>query len=300
MVHARTLHTMLFFSDRGKVYSQKVYQIPEANRSDRGTPIINVLPLDGGERITAVVDVPDFEQASYCVLATMKGKLKRLELKELSAVRPSGLIAMGLDNGDELGWACVTSGKDDVIIVTANGQSLRFPEDSVRAMGRQAAGVRGIRLKKGDRVVSMQVIETGGYLLLVTEKGYGKRTAVDEYPVKGRGTGGVTTINQSHLPKIGKVASGRIVQEDDEITVISSNGMVLRIRVKSINPTGRATRGVRIMDVVAEDSVASLARILLEDIPVIPELVPELIPELVPDNDVIDIIADENEKDAEA
>ncbi len=271
MVHARTLHNMLFFSDRGKVYSQKVYQIPEANRSDRGTPIINILPLDGGERITAVVAVPDFDQASYCILATVKGRIKRLALSELASVRPSGLIAMTLDSGDELGWACITSGEDDIIMITANGQSLRIPEDSVRPMGRQAAGVRGMRLKKNDLMVSMQVVEENAYLLLVTENGFGKRTAVNEYPVKGRGTGGVTTINQSHLSKIGKVASGRIVQEEDEVTVITSAGMVLRIRVKSINPTGRATRGVRMMDVAEGDTVASLARILPEENSVVVE-----------------------------
>jgi len=267
MVQTRTLHTLLFFSDRGKVYSQKVYQLPEANRSDRGTPVINVLPLDSGERITAAVAVPDFEQASYCILATKKGRLKRLPLAELATVRPSGLRAINLENGDELGWACITSGKDDLILVTANGQSLRYHEEAVRAMGRQAAGVRGIRLRKEDSLVAMQIIEPNSYLLLVTERGYGKRTAVEEYPIKGRGTGGVTTITQSALSKIGRVAAGRIVCDEDEVTVISSAGMVLRLRVKSINPTGRSTRGVRMMDVHEGDNVAALARILIEEDP---------------------------------
>ena len=269
MLQTRTLHSLLFFSDKGKVYSQKIYQIPEANRSDRGTPVINILPLDGGERITAVAAVADFEQASYCILATANGKIKRLPIVELSSIRPSGLRAMNLDEGDELGWACVTSGKDDIMLVTANGQSLRIPEDTVRAMGRQAAGVRGMKLKKKDRLVSMQVIEPDSYLMLVTENGYGKRTRVTEYPVKGRGTGGVTTINQSQLSKIGKVAAGRIVCENDEITVISSAGIVLRMKVKDINPTGRATRGVRIINLQEGDSVAGLARILTEETPVV-------------------------------
>ena len=267
MVQTRTLHTLLFFSDSGKVYSQKVFQIPEANRSDRGTPIINVLPLDGRERITATVAVPDFDQASYCILATKKGRLKRLPLAELASVRPSGLRAINLEEGDELGWACITSGKDDLILVTANGQSLRYHEDAVRAMGRQAAGVRGIKLRKNDSLVAMQIIEPNSYLLLVTEHGYGKRTAVEEYPIKGRGTGGVTTITQSALSKIGRVAAGRIVCDEDELTVISSAGMVLRLRVKSINPTGRSTRGVRMMDVHEGDTVAALARILVDEEP---------------------------------
>ncbi len=265
LTHARTLDTLLFFSDRGKVYSEKVYQIPDANRSDRGIPITNLLSLDQGERITAAVAVPDFEAASYCTMATINGRIKRVALEEFISVRSAGLVAITLEEGDELGWVRLTTGKDEIVLVTAKGQALRISEDEVRSMGRQAAGVTGIRLAKGDRVAAMEVVEPEGYLLVVTTQGFAKRTALSEYPIKGRATGGVATIDQKNLPKIGEIAVARVVQEEDEITVISANGMVLRQKVKTISPTGRTTRGIHFMDLAKGDSVASLARISAAD-----------------------------------
>ncbi len=265
LVHARTLDTVLFFSDRGKVYSEKVYQIPDANRADRGIPITNLLSLDQGERITASVVVPNFEAASYCTMATVNGRVKRVALAEFTNVRSAGLIAITLEEGDELGWVRLTTGKDEIILVTAMGQALRISEDEVRPMGRQAAGVTGIRLAKGDRVAAMEVVEPEGYLLVVTSRGFAKRTALREYTTKGRATGGVATIDQKNLSKIGEIAVARVVQEEDEITVISANGMVLRQKVKTISPTGRTTRGIHFMDLAKGDSVASLARISAVD-----------------------------------
>ena len=184
LLPARTLDTLLFFSDRGKVYSEKAYQIPDADRTGRGNPVVNVLALDAGEAITAVVPVPDFRAAEYCMMATRSGQIKRVALAEFAAVRPSGLIAITLDHGDELGWVRLTHGDSEVILVTERGQALRFVEDEVRSMGRTAAGVNGIRLDDGDLVASMEVIESGADLFIVTTRGYGKRTSLNEYPVK--------------------------------------------------------------------------------------------------------------------
>jgi DNA gyrase subunit A len=265
LIPGRSLHTILFFSDRGKVYAEKAYQIPDAGRTDKGIPIINVLALDQGEQITAAVAVPEFESARYCTMATQKGRIKRVSLAEFASVRPSGLIAMGLEEGDRLGWVRLTRGTDDVILVTEGGQALRMSEEEVRPMGRQASGVNGINLRPGDLVTSMEVVEPDGYLMVITTLGYGKRSPLNEYPLKGRATGGVTTIDQKNMDKIGRIASARVVQDDDEITSISSGGTVLRQKVKEINPLGRATRGVHLMNLVKGDTVASLARLLAEE-----------------------------------
>jgi len=261
MMASRTLETVLFFSDRGKVYSEKAHQIPEAGRADRGSPAINILGLDAGERITAAVSVPSFDQASYCTLATARGKIKRVELSEFASVRPSGLIAMTLEAGDELGWARLTSGKDEILLVTQDGQSLRMDEKEIRPMGRPAAGVNGINLKNDDRITSMEVVEPDGYLLVITEKGFGKRTLLSEYPARGRATGGVMTIDQHSMDKIGKIAAAHVVQTSDEITVISSSGQTVRLKVSQVSISGRATRGVHLMDMQAGDAVASVARL---------------------------------------
>ena len=269
---ARTLDTILFFSDRGKVYSEKAYQIPDADRSARGIPIVNVLSLEPGETITAAVTVPDFVAAEYLTMATRNGKVKRMELCELSAVRPSGLIAITLESSDELGWARLTHGDDEIILVTEQGQALRFAEASVRPMGRSAGGVNGISLERGDYVASMEVVEPDGDLLLVTKHGFGKRTPLAEYPPKGRATGGVIAIDQKALATVGAVAAARVVQGDreaapgDDLTIISASGVVLRTRVESVRRAGRNTRGVLIMSLEAGDQVVSLARIAAADL----------------------------------
>ena len=266
MIHARTLHTVLFFSDRGKVYSQKAHQIPEAGRADRGVPIINLLALGGDEHITAAVAVPGFDtSAAYFTMVTAKGRTKRVQLNEFINVRPSGLIAIGLEGKDELGWVRLTSGEDDIIIVTQRGKALRISENEIRPMGRQAGGVTGIRLHPGDKVAAVEVVEPGSCLLLVTEHGFGKRTRIEDYPEKGRATGGVTTIDQKTLELTGLIASARVVQDDDEITAMTSAGMVLRLKVNTVRPSGRATRGLHLMDVASGDSVVSMARLKPED-----------------------------------
>jgi DNA gyrase subunit A len=267
LIPARTLDTILFFSDRGKVYSEKAYQIPDVGRTARGIPMVNVLTLEPGETITAAVPVPNFDDARYCTMATIKGRIKRVALSEFASVRPSGLIAISLAEGDALGWVRLTQGSDDIIIVTEKGQALRFSESEVRPMGRPAAGVAGIRLKAKDQVVGMEVVEPGGDLLVVTTQGYGKRTPLSEYPAKGRATQGVLSVAQDALRKIGNITVARVVQpKEDSITLMSANGIVLRTRVETVTQSSRATRGVRIMELQDGDSVASLARISAADL----------------------------------
>ncbi|MCC6146991.1 MAG: DNA gyrase subunit A [Anaerolineaceae bacterium] len=261
LLHARTLDTILFFSSYGKVYSEKAYQIPDANRTDRGIPIVNLLSLEGGEKITAAVPVRDFGMAGYCTMVTTHGRIKRVALSEFSNVRNSGLIAMGLDAKDELGWVRLTTGKDEIVLVTSQGQALRIAESDVRSMGRQAAGVTGIKLAKNDRLASMEVVEPEGYLMVVTAKGYGKRTPLSEYTAKGRATGGIRTIKKDSAAEIGEVAAARVVRKADEVTIISTAGMVVRMKVSSVSSSGRASRGVRLVNVAAGDTVATLARI---------------------------------------
>ncbi len=262
LIPARTLHTVLFFTDRGKVYSAKAYQIPETRRTAKGTAIINLLHLEPGERVTAAVAVPDFAQAEYCFMATRQGVVKRVALEEFAAVRPSGLIAISLKEGDALEWVRLTRGQDDILLVTAQGRALRFREDEVRPMGRQATGVTGIRLKADDRVVAMDVVEPDGYLMVVTEKGYGKRTPLSQYPRKHRATQGVRTLAAGATAKVGLIVAARVVQEKDHLTLISAGGIVLRTRVADVSAMGRAARGVRLMRLQPEDSVASVARLV--------------------------------------
>ena len=261
LLSGRSLQTVLFFSDKGKVYAEKAYNLPDSSRTDKGIPIVNVLNVDQDEHITAAVAVPDFEGVQFCTMATAKGRVKRVSLSEFSSVRPSGLIAIGLGEGDELGWVRLTRGDDDIILVTEQGQSLRVSEKQIRSMGRTASGVTGIKLRKDDQVAAMEVVEPGGYLMIITTGGYGKRTALDEYPAKGRATGGMATTDKKSLSIIGKIAAARVVQLEDELTLISTGGTVLRVKVSSLNPTGRSTRGVRMMNLTKGETVVSLARL---------------------------------------
>jgi len=266
LIPARSLDTMLFFSDKGKVYSERVYQIPDADRTARGIPLVNILSLDATEKVTAAIAVSNFSAHGYCVLATARGRVKRVVLEEFAAVRPSGLIAMSLDEGDQLGWARITNGNDEVIFVTENGQALRFNENKIRSMGRQAAGVAAIKLKKDDAVTSMDVVEQDGSLLVVTSTGYGKQTPLKEYSAKGRATGGIATIDQKALKEIGKIVSARVVQKADDLTIITSNGVAIRIKNKDVKQAGRATKGVHLIKPQDGDYVASVARIAAEDL----------------------------------
>ncbi|MEI7990514.1 MAG: DNA gyrase subunit A, partial [Chloroflexota bacterium] len=255
MFPAHMHDTLLFFSDKGKVYSTKAYQVPETSRTGKGVTIRNVLDIGDEEKVTAAIAVPNFEIAAYCTLATANGRMKRMALSELSSSRRTGVTVIGLDEGDELGWVRLTSGKDEIILVSEMGQALRFSEQDVRTMGRTAGGVAGMKFRGNDRLTGMEIVEPGGYLLVVTTLGFGKRTPLEEYSTTSRGALGVRTINPKTLATIGKVAVARVVQETDELTMISINGIVMRTEVKKIAEHSRATKGVRLMAIGAGDSL---------------------------------------------
>ncbi len=267
LIPARTLDTVLFFSDRGKVYSSRAYHIPEASRTSRGLPIVNVLNIDPVEKITAIVPVADFKEAKYCSMATQKGFIKRVDLSEFDSVRPSGLIAINLKDDDRLGWVQLTSGKDDLIMITRKGYALRFQEKDVRPMNRPAMGVIGIRLREDDQLVAMDVVEKGGDLLVITDRGFGKRTELKSYPVRGRATMGVLTTDKKALKIIGDITAARVVQPElDQITVITAMGTVMRTKADTISQYNRVARGVSIMQMREDDVVVAIARFDASDL----------------------------------
>ncbi len=256
----RTLHHILFFSDKGKVYHVRAYEVPEADRAARGVPLVNLINLAENEKITAALSVREFTPNSFCTMCTVHGRMKRVNMTEFEAVRPSGIIAISLERGDMLGWVHATNGTQDVIIVSARGRALRFRESKARTMGRTAGGVGAIRLREGDYVASMDVIVPRGELLVVTEKGYGKRTPLIQYPVKGRNTGGVRTIADRY-EETGPIVAARVVMPEDEITLISAGGIALRTAVENVRAAGRSTLGVRVISLDDGDRLASLARL---------------------------------------
>lgn len=252
---ANTMDDLLFFTDRGKVYQIKAHELPDASRTAKGLPLVNLISLEPGEQVTSVLAVPDFEKAEYLIMATVRGKIKRTSIKEYSQVRSNGLIAIGLEEGDELGWVAMTQGHEDVLLTTARGQTIRFRQEEVRPMGRPATGVIGIALAEGDRVVSMDLVQENAALLVVTAQGYGKRTSLDEYPVKGRATGGVITIR---LRPGDEVAVAHVVHENSLLTIITESGMVMRTEASGISMFGRNTQGVTIVSLAPNDHVAAL------------------------------------------
>ena len=261
--------TILFFSDRGKVYSCVAYEIADTERDKKGTLIQSLLPLEGGERITAILALPEEQvdrEEGYFVLATSQGKVKRVEQGEFMDVRYSGLIAMNVLDGDSLRWVKWTNGDQQIVMASANGQSILFHEAEVRAMGRQAAGVMGMRLAKGDEVVGMDVVgDHHTHVLVVTKNGYGKRSPIAEYRQQGRFGFGVRTLKRNQ--RTGPVTAVRCIRDDDDIMfisrngvmLISKNGIVLRTQVSEIRETGRNTQGVKLMNLDEGDHVAGIA-----------------------------------------
>jgi DNA gyrase subunit A len=259
LVSANTHDTLLFFTDHGKVYQTRVYQVPDAGRTAQGMLLAGILAVDPNERVTAMVSIPDFDEARYVIMITKLGRAKRVSLSEFDSVRPSGLIAIRLYEDDELGWVRLTQGSDEVMLVTEQGKSIRFSEKDVRPMGRTAAGVIGIRLNEGDRVTAANVVEPGGKLFLISQHGYGRCTKLDEFRAQSRGGKGVRAYKVT--PKTGIVVDGRVVQDEDEITLMSENGIMLRTSVARIPEMGRYSRGVHMMDLKDGDRVASMARL---------------------------------------
>ncbi len=260
LASANSHDTLLFFTDHGKVYQEKVYQIPDAGRTARGALLAGILAIAPEERVTAIVNVPGFDDARYVVMITRQGITKRVALREFASVRPSGLIALTLNRNDELGWVRLTRGDDEIILVTEQGRSIRFNEADVRAMGRTATGVIAIRLREGDRVAVAEVVEPDGKLFLASQKGYGRCTPLTEFRTQSRGGQGIIAFKVSEIT--GAIVDGRAVQDEDEITLMSETGIILRTEVARIPEKGRYTRGVAMMDLKEGDQVASVARLL--------------------------------------
>jgi DNA gyrase subunit A len=259
LVSANSHDILLFFTDHGKVYQQKVYEIPEAGRTSKGMLLAGIMAIGPEEHVTAMVNVPDFEEARYVMMITRQGYTKRVNLKEFDSVRPSGLIAIRLNEDDELGWVRLTRGKDDLILITEQGKGIRFSEEDVRAMGRTARGVIGMRLDEGDRVAVAEVVEPEGKLFLSSQKGYGRCTRLNQFRNQSRGGKGVLAYKVSKTT--GPISDGRVVQDEDELTLMSEGGIILRTKVGRIPEMGRYTRGVQMMDLKDGDRVASIARL---------------------------------------
>ena len=257
---ATTHSYILFFTNKGRVYWLKVHQIPEAGRQAKGKAIVNLIQLGREERVTAALPIREFTPGHFILMATKQGIIKKTELESYSHPRPSGIIAITLEEGDELISAEVTDGKRDVFLGTRDGLSIRFSETDVREIGRTGKGVIGIRLEEGNEVVGMEIVRDDSTILTVTENGYGKRSTLEDYRSQGRGGKGIITIKITE--KNGRVTGMAQVSGDDEILLITSNGKVLRIRARDISVQGRNTQGVRLFDIEENDKVVSFANVV--------------------------------------
>jgi DNA gyrase subunit A len=268
---------LLFFTNRGKVYRLKVYELPEGSRTSKGKALVNVLPLRDDERVMAVIPTRDFRENKYLVFATAKGLVKKTEFGAYNTpIRADGIIAIKIRGGDELVQVRLTSGKDDVLLVSKSGHASRFSEKAVRSMGRDTSGVKGMNVAgkvdgQENRVLAMDIAKDESELFVVTENGYGKRTAVAEYPVKGRGTKGVLTAKLT--AKKGGLAGALIVREHQDLLFISENGMVQRTKAGGISQMGRATQGVRVMNMKEDDRISALALVVESGASVVEEAV---------------------------
>jgi DNA gyrase subunit A len=261
---ARTLDTVLFFTNLGRVYSERAFNLPEGSRTAKGVHISNVLNLLPNEQVTAVIPVENFADSQYILLCTRKGRIKRMRLDEFERIRPAGIIAFGLPEDDELVRAKLTNGNQDVIIVTRRGKALRFNEEAVRPMGRTAAGVMGIDLVGEDTVAGLGTLTPGSdeELLIVTEMGWGKRVSPEELPIHGRYTQGVWITDHRRLDETGPIVVARTVRPDDEVTFMTLNGQAIRMKVSAISLQGRTTRGVRCVRLQPGDRLVSAARMV--------------------------------------
>ena len=248
---------VLFFSDRGRVYRLKCYEIPEGGRTSRGMNITNLLPLQPDEHITSMLRVEEFDAEKYLVMVTKHAVIKRVSLAAFTNVRKSGLIALDLAEDDVLSWVRITSGNDDLLVATKHGKAIRFHEDDVREMGRQARGVRAIRLIDDDVVVGMSILRKDGFVLTVSETGYGRLSEIDDYRLQKRGGKGILNY---HVEKYGDVAAIKVVDLDDDIILISDDGIIIRIEAQSVRICARPSKGVRVMKLAEGSRVITMAR----------------------------------------
>jgi DNA gyrase subunit A len=296
---ATTHQYILFFTNLGRVYWLKTYEIPEGSRQSKGKAIVNLLAgLDPGERVQAALPIQEFREDHYVFFATKKGTVKKTSLTEYSRPRVTGVIALGIDEGDELIGVGVTHGHDEIILAKTHGKSIRFSEEDVRPMGRPATGVRGVELEGDDEVVSLAIIEDkNGQLMTVTENGYGKRTAVEEYRLQGRGGSGIITIQTT--TRNGRVVAVREVRDDDEVIVTSTRGIVIRMPVNTVSVLGRNVQGVRLMSMDKGDKVNAVARLARADVPIETTTLPALPPSEIRDVPVETLSAPEDAEDDE-
>jgi DNA gyrase subunit A len=260
---ASTHHTFLFFTNRGKVYWCKVYDIPQAGRASRGKAIVNLLKFESSEKLTTVLAVPTFEPGNHVLMATKAGMIKKTDLMAYSRPRTGGIIALNLAPGDELISARITEGTRNVFLCSALGKSIRFHESDIRTRGRVAGGVRGMRLAQDDRIVGMEVLSHGQTVFAATENGFGKRTSIDEYPVQRRGGKGVITIKTT--ARNGKVVSLLIVDDSDDVMLITNSGKLIRMPVKGISVISRNTQGVKLIGMDPKERVVG-AEVLAEKV----------------------------------
>ncbi len=265
LIMTSTHDYLMFFTNTGKAHKIKAYEVPEATRTARGTPAINFLNLLQRERITAVIPVQDFASDRYLIAVTKHGTIKKTALSQFDTNRKTGLIAINLKEGDELIGIKETTGNNNVIIVTKKGKCICFSEKDVREMGRIAGGVRAIKLEGDDEVVAMELVEPGQQLFVATENGYGKRTPVEDYKVQIRGGKGLLTYDKAKFKKTGNLIGAMVVDEDDEIMLINSEGIIIRIKASDVTVLGRATQGVRIMKVEDDTKIVAMAKVIKED-----------------------------------
>ena len=265
LIMTSTHDNLMFFTNTGKAHKIKAYEIPEATRTAKGTPAINFLNLMQRERITTVIPFRDFRDDKYLMAVTKKGTIKKTAISDFDTNRKTGLIAINLKDGDELVEIKQTTGSDNVIIITKQGKCICFSENDVRPMGRIAGGVRAIKLEDDDEVVSMQLVQPGEELMVVTSKGYGKRTPVEDYKVQTRGGKGLLTYDKSKFNKTGMLVGALVVDDDDEVMLINSEGTFIRIKAAEVSKLGRATQGVRIMRADDDVNIISIAKVIRED-----------------------------------
>jgi DNA gyrase subunit A len=253
---------LMFFTNTGKAHRIKAYEIPEAQRTAKGTPAVNFLNLMQRERITAMIPIQEFSPDKFLICVTKKGIIKKTDLSQFDTNRKTGLIAINLKEGDELIGTQMTTGFKNVIIVTKKGKCICFKEEDVRPMGRLAGGVRAITLEKNDEVVAMELAEANEQLMVATKSGYGKRTSVKEYKVQARGGKGLLTYDKGKFEKTGELIGAMVVNENDEILLINSDGIIIRIRADEVSKLGRATQGVKIMRVAEDSNIISMAKVI--------------------------------------
>ena len=265
LIMTSTHDYLMFFTNTGKAHKIKAFEIPEATRTAKGTPAVNFLNLMQRERITAVIPVQEFSDEKYLIAVTKYGTIKKTPLSQFDTQRKTGLIAINLKDDDQLIGIKETSGTNNIIIVTKHGKCICFSEDEVRSMGRIAGGVRAIKLEKDDEVVAMELVEPGQELLVVTENGYGKRTPVKEYKLQVRGGKGLLTYDKGKFKKTGALIGAMVVDEEDEVLMINSEGIIIRIRAGEVSKLGRATQGVKIMKVEEDTKIVAMAKVIKED-----------------------------------